>query len=289
MRISKALVGHASVIFFFLGSTLSPLAYAGDSAPKAAELVARHLDAIGSADARSAAKTRVVQGSATYNVVVGGGGRIEGKTGLVSEGRKMRFLMRFPQADYRGENVAFNGDSVGVAFANSSQSRSPFASFLTSQDVIVRDGLLGGVLSTGWGLLSVADPNPKLTVEGVKKVDGRPAYQVHYEPHKHSEVQIMLYFDCETFRHVKTVYSTSIANNVGASIVETSKLLPERNTLEERFSEFKTVDGLTLPTHWNIQFTRELPNGSTTISEWDLKEDQITNNMGLDPRNFELK
>jgi len=49
------------------------------------------------------------------------------------------------------------------------------------------------------------------------------------------------------------------------------------------------VDGLTLPTHWNIQFTRELPSGSTTVSEWDLKEDQIAHDMELDPRNFELK
>lgn len=287
MRTSKTVFSRAA--FIFLGNTLTLFSYTGDATPKPEELVARHLAAIGSVDARTAAKTRVVQGSATYKIVVGGGGRAEGKTGLVSEGRKLRFMMRFPQLDYKGENVVFSGDSVGVGFANTNQSRSPFASFMTSQDVIVRDGLLGGVLSTGWGLLDVADRNPKLTVEGVKKVEGHPAYQVRYEPHKHGEVQILLYFDCGTFRHVKTVYSTSVANNVGASIIETSKLLPERNTLEETFGDFKTVDGLTLPTHWNLHFTRELPDGSTTVSEWDLKEDQITNNVGLDPKNFEVK
>ncbi len=76
---------------------------------------------------------------------------------------------------------------------------------------------------------------------------------------------------------------------MGASITESAKLQAERTILEERFSDFKTVDGLTLPSHWNLQLTRELPNGSTTISEWALKEDQITNNMGLDPKNFAVK
>jgi hypothetical protein len=198
-------------------------------------------------------------------------------------------MVKFPQQDYRGENVVFNGDAMGVAFANSNQSRSPLASFLLAQDVIVRDGLLSGALSTAWPLLNVEDGKPKLTVEGVKKVDGVSAYQVHYQPRKRSDLQIFLYFDQETFRHIKTVYSTSVANNVGASITESAKLQPERTMLEERFSDFKTVDGLTLPIHWNLQFTRELPNGSTTVSEWDLKEDQITNNMGLDPKNFAVK
>jgi hypothetical protein len=243
----------------------------------------------GQLNARAAAKTRVVQGAAAYRIVVGGAGQADGKTGLVSEGRKLRFIMKFPKVDYRGENLVFNGDAIGVAFANSNQSRSPLASFIFTQEVIIRDGLLGGVLSTAWPLLNLADHKPKLTLEGLKKVDGRPAYQVLYEPYKHSDVKILLFFDQETLRHVKSVYSTSVANNVGADVTLSSKLQPERSALEERFSDFKTVDGLTLPTHWNIQFTRELADGSTTISEWDLKEDQITNNMGLDPRNFEVK
>ena len=263
--------------------------YAGDSGPKPEELVTRHLDAIGSADARTTIKDRVVQGTASYRILVGGSGKADGKTGFVSEGHKVRFMVKLPLIDYRGESIGFNGDAVGVAFANANQTRSAFASCIATQDVIVRDGLLGGVLSTAWPLLDVGERKPKLTVEGLKKVDGHQLYQVRYEPAKHSEALINLYFDPETFRHVKTVYSTSVGNNVGATITESSKLLPERNTLEERFSDFKTVDGLTLPTHWNLQFTRELPNGSTSVSEFDLKEDQIQNNVGLDPRNFEVK
>ena len=263
--------------------------YAGDPVPKAEELVAHHLDSIGSADVRAAVKDRAVQGTATYRILVGGSGKADGKTGFVSEGHKLRFVVRLPLIDYRGESIGFNGDSIGAAFANANQTRSPFASFIVTQDVIVRDGLLGGVLSTAWPLLDMSGRNPKLTVEGLKKVDGHQLYQVRYEPAKHSEATINLYFEPGTFHHVKTVYATSVANNVGATITESSKLLPERSTLEERFSDFKTADGVTLPTHWNLQFTRELPDGSTSVTEWDLKEDQIKNNVGLDPKNFEVK
>jgi hypothetical protein len=73
------------------------------------------------------------------------------------------------------------------------------------------------------------------------------------------------------------------------TIVGSVNVQHERNHLEERFSDFKAVDVLSLPTHWNLQFTLELPNGSTTVSEWDMKEDQIANNVGLDQRNFEMK
>jgi len=76
---------------------------------------------------------------------------------------------------------------------------------------------------------------------------------------------------------------------MGADVTLSSKLLPERSSLEERFADFKTVDGLTLPTHWNLHFTRELPDGSTTISEWDLTEDDIRNNVGLDPGILNVK
>lgn len=260
---------------------------AGDSL-NPEELVARHLDSMGTKAARAATKSRVVQGAAVYRILVGGGGLLEGKTGLVSAGRKFRFMMKF-SADYRGETFVFDGDKVQIAFSNSNQSRSPMASFLSTYDLLLRDGLFGGVLPTGWALSDLDDRKPKLAYEGLKKVDGRQVHQLRYQPRKHTDLEILLYFDAETFQHVKSVYSISIGNNVGATITESAHLQPERSTLEERFSDFKTVDGLTLPTHWNIEFTRELPNGSTTVSQWDLKEDQFANNIGLDPKNFEIK
>jgi hypothetical protein len=276
-----------AVVAFVSLMSLSVALHAADSM-KPEDLVARHLDAIGSKEARATAKTRVVQGTATYRILVGGAGSIEGKTGLVSDGHKSRFMMKF-QNEYRGETFVGNDDKVQVAFANSNQSRSPLASFVQTYDAVIREGLFGGVLSTAWPLLDTSSRNPKLLYEGLKKVDGHQVHQLRYMPRKHTDAEILLYFDAETFRHVKTVYSIEIGNNVGATITESASKKPERSRLEERFSDFKTVDGLTLPSHWNIEFTRELPDGTTTVSQWDLKEDQISHNMGLDPRNFEIK
>lgn len=283
-RAKRPLTLVVAVVFL---NCVVPL-FGADQSMKPEELVARHLDAIGTKELRASTKTRVVQGSAAYKVLVGGGGVLEGKTGLASEGRKSRFMMKFPN-DYRGETFVFNGEKAQVAFSNSNQSRSPLAAFVAAYDVIVKDGLLGGVLSTAWALSDVAGHQPKLVCEGLKKADGRQAYVLRYEPHKHSDVEILLYFDAETFRHIKSTYSFSVANNVGRTITESAHLQPERSLLEERFSDFKIVEGLTLPTHWRIQFTKELPDGTTTLSEWELKEDQINNNVGLDPRNFEVK
>jgi hypothetical protein len=283
LNIRDLLIIFLSAIFQVL-----PL-HAADATLKAEELVSRHVEAIGSAEARAAAKNRVVQGTAVYRILVGGGGRAQGKTGLVSDDHKLRFMVKVPGVDYLGETFVYDGQEVRVAFSNSNKSRSPFASFISTYDAIIREGLFGGALSTGWALAHTDALKPNLIYEGLKKVDGRQLHRLRYQPRKHADIEIILYFEPETFRHVKTVYSISVGNNVGADILQSSKLRAQRSQLEERFSEFKTVDGLTLPTHWNLQFTRELPDGSTSLSEWDLKEDQITNNMGLDPHNFQLK
>lgn len=255
----------------------------------ASEVVARHLESIGTTQARAAVKTRAVQGTAVYRILVGGSGSVDGKTGLVSEDHKLRFMAKFPRNDYRGEQFVYNDGKFEIAFANADQTRSPFGEFVRTQDAILREGLLGGVLSTGWALADVADRKAKLTYEGLKKIDGVDAHQLRYEPRKRSDLEIRLYFDAETFRHVRTVYTLEVGSNVGQDITMSAKQRPERIRLEERFSDFKDFDGLRLPTHWDIQFTVELPSGSTTLSEWELHEDQITNNIGLDPKNFDVK
>jgi len=50
----------------------SALLFAADLNPE--DIVARHLDSIGTTKARTASKTRVVQGQAEFKIRVGGGG-----------------------------------------------------------------------------------------------------------------------------------------------------------------------------------------------------------------------
>jgi len=282
------------------------------------ELVAQHLDSIASAQNRAALKSRAVQGPVEFKILVGGAGTLDGKAVLVSEGKKFQFMMKLQNIDYRGEQFIFNGDKDSVAFSTATQSRSAFGTFMFVQDAAIREGLWGGELSTAWPLLNLGERKAKLDFGGLKKIDGQDLYEVRYRPHKSSDLDIKLYFDPQTGHHVRTVYSysssTSFANLAPSSAVglqsssgkgggfsegsqgvggtaETAaaRQFPNRYRLEEKFTDFKTVDGVTLPTHYDIQFSQELQNGKTTLSDWDMKGLEVLNNVSLDVHTFDVK
>lgn len=283
------------------------------------ELVAQHLNSIATPAVRASLKTRVVQGPVEYKILIGGAGTLDGKAQMASDGKKLIFMMKLPNNVYYGEQFVFDGDKDKVAFSTAQQSRSSLGNFVFVQDAVIREGLLGGVLSTAWPLLDLNERKPKLSFEGLKKMDGQDLYELRYRPRKNSDLEISLYFDPQTYRHVETVYSyttsTSFANlapstavGVGPSsggrggsvsggtqgaggTAETAaaRQVPNRYRLTEKFSDFKTVDGVTLPTQEDIQFSQELQNGRTTLWDYDLKGLEIANNMGIDAKNFEVK
>jgi hypothetical protein len=228
---------------------------------------------------------------------------------LVSEGRKAVFMIKLNNGDYRGEQFVSDGDRVSVAATISNHRRSSFGEFVLSQDQVLREGLIGGALTTGWALLNLEQNKPKLNFDGEKKADGQPAYQLTYHPRKRDDLVIHLYFDPATYRHIMTTYSVTLASGLGGSspslsdqtglttpsnmqgadATQSSKQRETRYTIEERFSDFKTTDGLTLPAKETIHFTEELQNGTTNVYEWDLNVEEISNNQSLDPRNFQIK
>ncbi len=149
----------------------------------------------------------------------------------------------------------------------------------------------------------------KLNFDGEKKIDGRSAYQLTYHSKKRDELTVHLYFDPQTFQHIATTYAITLASGLGgfspsisdqagltsstnaggADITQSAKQRETRYTIEERFSDFKTAEGLTLPSKYSIHFTEELQNGTTKVYEWDLTADEISNNQPLDPKNFQVK
>jgi len=58
--------------------------------------------------------------------------------------------------------------------------------------------------------------------------------------------------------------------------------------LEERFSDFNTPMDYSA-FHYNIHFTQEAQDGKTTVFEWDMTANEVSENMSLDPRNFQVK
>ncbi len=311
--------GKNPAIAVLLGTVLSLASKVGASNPvtNADELVAQHLDSIASPAVRAGLKTRVAQGAVRYTILVGGAGALDGKAFLVSDGKKFQMMMKLPNNDYHGEQFVFDGDKDKVAFSSSKQTRSPLGNFVFVQDATIREGILGGVLSTAWPLLNLSDRKAKVSFGGLKKMDGQDLYELRYRPHKNSDLEINFYFDPQTYRHIETTYSYSVSasfadmapstavgvgptsgagsgtpsagNSGGTAETAAARQVPNRYRLQEKFSDFKTVDGVTLPTHYDIQFSQELQNGKTTLLDWDLKQLEISNNAGVDPRNFEVK
>jgi hypothetical protein len=293
--------------FWLLALVLGPgPIQAADLKPE--DLVARHLDSLGTPAARAAVKSRVVQGTARFKILVGGGNQVEGRGAVVSEEHKVNLMLKF-NTDYRGEQFISDGDKSYIAATTADHRRTAFGEFVKSQTLLLQEGLLGGALSTNWSLLSLEHSRPHLSYGGMKKVDGRQLMDLSYQSRKSSDVEIHLYFDPETYRHVMTVYTLTAATGFGTSVpslsdqagLTTSSNLPGgdptqsskqreiRYTLEERFSDFAATDGITLPSHYNIHFTQELQNGNTSVYEWDMTTNEVSNNMTLDPKNFQVK
>jgi hypothetical protein len=263
------------------------LLLAGDLKPE--EVVAKHLASLGSAQARAGVKSRVVEGAATYKILVGGAGQLTGKAVFASEGRKTHLLLKVSAPRYSGEQFICDGDKTNVGATRSDKTYSDLGDFMKGQDAPLREGLLGGVLTTAWPLLEVENRKVKLSYEGLKKADGRQLEVVRYRPKKSTDLEILLYFEPETFRHVMTTYRATIAPGIGASETQSARLQETRYLIEERFSDFKNSDSLTLPSHYDLRFTEELGTGFTKFLEWDVTLGGISNNVSLDPRNFQIK
>lgn len=249
----------------------------------------------------------------------------DGKEVFVSQGNKFVSLLKLPNPTYHGERFVCDGRNISVATITPGN-WSTLGAFILAHSEILTEGLWGGTLSTGWPLAHMEEHNAKLQDQGLKKVDGHQLHRVDYIPKKHSDLKIELYFEPDTFRHVMTVYSLTVGAQMGISETATARQQDSHYRLEERFSDFKSADNLTLPDRWTIQFTSDVatdtslqrasndgrggpgsdgglgaiaaadslhPNavGSaiTRVNEFDVTETKISNNVQLDPKNFEIK
>ncbi len=266
-------------------------AVAGNPVHDANELVTQHLNSIASPEVRAGLKSRVVEGAVDFAILVGGAGRLSGKAVLVSEGEKLQLMMKLPTPQYQGEQFVFNGKKVKIAFSNPQQTRSYLGDFVFERDEILREGLLGGTLSTAWPLLNLDDRKAKLSFDGLKRVDGQQLYELRYRPRRSSELEIRLFFDPETYRHVETIYDLTLGEHLlgGGPNAQGAAQVPSRYRLQEKFSDFKTADGFTLPTRDEIQLSREPQRGHTILYQWNLRDLEVGNNRPLDPRNFDVK
>ena len=167
--------------------------------------------------------------------------------------------MVFDINDYPGEDVAYNGEGrVEVGWIQPGV-RSAMGQFFYQFDEILTEGLFGGAMSTGWALVNLESLQPKLKYEGLKKVDGNPYHTIKYQRGKGGDVQTRLYFEPETFRHTHTIYKVRISSPIVAGGDGASASQPETwYTVQESFANFRDIGGITLPTQWMIEYSKEI-------------------------------
>ena len=252
---------------------------------KPEEIVARHLESIGSAKARASVTTRIISGISQVIFHTAPVGQAVGKAVLASEDSKNLIGMSFPSPVYPREQLGFNGESFVAAFVTPGV-RSPLGAFLMTHNLIFKEGLMGGALSSSWPLWDTKR-SPKLEYVGTKKINSQTFEELRYVPHGSSDLKVSLFFDPETFRHVRTEYERTIAAQTGDRSYVAGVTREVRYKMVEEFSDFKPEAGLTLPHIYKINLFVDSPNG-TSQTEWILKLAQFSFNEKIDPSSFNI-
>lgn len=263
----------AFLIFVIFSSvTAAPLA---PDKMKPEELVAKHLASIGPADALAAIKSRIIVGNATATTRLNAVKELTGPAQLASEGDRVLLAMIFNSTGYPYEKAGYDGEKLTLALWKTTGKRSALGDFLAAQDAVFKQGLIGGVLSSAWPLLNLSSKNPRLSYGGTKKINDRQVHELKYSPRKGGgSLQISLYFDAETFRHVRTEYQYAISARMGATPEQSISQQESRYKLEEEFSDFKTEGALTMPHTYRLRLTNQVPTG-TQVIEWTVNFSQF--------------
>jgi len=217
------------------------------------ELVAKHIEAIGKAEARKTDRSRIVAGTSVMNIKTGGRGTVSGPALLASQKDSVLLKAEFSSPSYPFEKIGFDGRKLH-AKQYSPGVRSPLDEFFMSHTTVFTEGLFGGVLSSAWPLLDLAAQGSKLQYAGTEKIDGRQAHKLRYLPRAGGELKITIFIDAENFQHLRTEYERVIAAPMGGTPGESASQREMRYQLVEDFRDFKTEGGLTLPHKYTIQY-----------------------------------
>jgi hypothetical protein len=287
MQFKPSIVVSCALLTIALAIAIAPVIGAKDEKLKPEQVIAKHLESIGPEAKIKEMKTRVIAGTVHVDIHVGGQANVIGQGTILSEGDSIRAGFNFPSLGYPGEQFSFDGEqTTGVAQVQPGR-RSPLGQFIFENDVLLKEGLLFGELSTSWALLDTAGRQPKLDVTGLKKIDGRSLYEVKYEARKgRGNVQAWLYFDPDSFHHVRSQYKVEFSSTQVKKIGDSAE--PERYTLIEEFDQFKAVDGLTLPHSYKLDFAIDSPRGAF-VATWTYAITGISHNQPIDRQLFSVK
>jgi hypothetical protein len=311
----------AIVLGFVLSLARSESVFAKDNKLTPEEVVAAHLKSLGMPELLATIKNRGMSGSASVEFIQGGVGTMTGQSLVITSGRKLSIILKYGGVDYPGEYFAFDGKDVEVSTIRPGQ-RSPLGEFIFRYKGVMKEGLLGGVLSLGWPLLDIEKRNASLKYVSAK-VDGRELHEIDYNPKSGmNDIKVKLFFEPGTFRHVRTEYiltvqgeqalqagktvTQGVPNSAGLNsgqrsgpITRDAGILDQIGNsyylLVEKFDNFKEVKfsdstgseakSPILPHSYALEYSVE-GQGSSFLAHWDITADQWVHNGKLDPSIF---
>ena len=238
---------------------------------------------------------RSLTGAAEFRIVVGGSGSLHGPVALLTQEKKLYFSIDFDYSQYPGEKISYDGKKIRVQYIVPT-GRSPLGNFLHTFNQIVKEGLLGGSLSTAWPLMELEERRPKLKYRGLRKIDEVELHRLSYQPRKGGRnLKIDLYFDPETFHHVRTEYTVTnrrgMRTNSDLSQPTEDAGRTDEFKLIETFDAFHNLDGLTLPTLWSLRYSEAKrggtgPGGPGSVIEYEFQIENITYGESVNPNVF---
>ena len=270
------------------------------------EIIQKSLDSVGTPSDRSQIHNIFIKGDVKLAVHRLSGFKTDGKVVLASESNKAIFRIAVkPPPEYkmpgtvRSDNIVYDGSDLQVGYPEVQKALGPgalpvisdFEEFIHEFNPMVKDGLLGGVLLTGWNLANRAVNKGELEYDGTETADGEKFYVLKFNPKDGSNVKVRIFFDAVTFQHRRTEYHltlhgmpTSIGTPSGQGISPPSPV----NYMKfiEVFSEFSKEGQLMLPHKYTIDV--KAPVLFQSESEYTLELKEFYFNVPFDPASFNV-
>lgn len=254
---------------------------------KPEEVVSKHLAAVGADDARAGLKTMIAIGTVEATFRGRGTSKAAGSSLFASDGDRNLMSLLFNSPEYPYERIGFNGERVTGAEIRPG-TRTPLVNFLLAYDTIIRQGLLGGTLSTAWPLLHLTEKQARLEYGGLKKVEGKQLHELRYTPRKGGDIKISLFFDAETFQHVRTEYRKTIAGQMGSGPNNSANSsVDTRYKMVEEFGDFRQEGKLTLPHDYKLSLVIEAPSNNMSL-DWIMKFTKFTFGQAIAEKEFSI-
>ncbi len=271
-------------------SLLSPFSTGSHTASadklKAEDVVAKHLDSIGTAQARSAVKSRIIQGTTLATFRVGGTGQATGGSVLASTGGLSLVSVVFDNPDYPYERMGYDGKRVTVGELKPGI-RSTLGKFFQQYEMPLKEGLLGGALSSAWPLFDMANRSAKLKYSGTKEIDNRKVHVLEYSAKNDGGLKTKLFFDAETFRHVRTEYERRMVQAMPDQPSVTQAQGDSITKLTEDFSDFREESGLMLPHTYKLTLSIEALN-RRALQDWVFTLTKFNFNQTIAETEFDV-